>query len=432
MLRRPLLISLTLATLAGCEESPTEAPKTSAEAPARRLDALVFEDPAGSAAIDVEVRRLQEAQRAAPERIDGWILLGRAFVKKARQSTEPAFYENARACARRALTLRPDYPLALDLEAMVLMNQHRFAEAKAMVEAVLAKDPDDVLALGTLADAALELGQVEAAVRAADKMADLKPSLPAYARVAHLRWLHGDLEGAKQAYRAAMDAGRGATDTEPLAWVITEAATLFLRDGDVPGAQAGFQRALTESPGYPPAQAGLGRVALAEGRFAQAAQHFARSYEGSALAQTAWLWAQAAERANDTKQAGEARAKVLRLGRHGEGRVLAAMLAQEGVQLEEARAAIEAERKTRGGHITEDVYASVLLRQGDLRGARAAMDRALALKTPDPTAWAHDGLLHLAAGDRVAAKAQLDRAWAKRAALMPALADEVKRALASY
>ncbi|MCB9648556.1 MAG: tetratricopeptide repeat protein [Deltaproteobacteria bacterium] len=134
--------------------------------------------------------------RDQPQKLDAWILLGRAFIQKARQATEPGYYANARACADRALALRPRYPLAQDLQALVLMNEHRFREALALARGVLAGDPDDLLALGTVADAAVELGAMDDAVAAVDRMAALKPSLPGVcARVAHLRWLRATWTG---------------------------------------------------------------------------------------------------------------------------------------------------------------------------------------------------------------------------------------------
>lgn len=423
-----LSLSLAASLCAACHEPPAPAAAPAAPAPGR-LERLALEDPGGAAQVDERIRELQALLRKQPEKLDGWILLGRAFVQKARQATEPGFYANARACADRALALRPEYPLALDLQGMVLMNEHRFAEALALARGVLAKDPDDLFALGTVADAAVELGDLAGAVAAVDRMTALKPNLPAYARVAHLRWLHGDVAGAKAAYRLAMDAGRGARDPEPLAWVMVEAAKVFLAEGDVPTAQAGFQQAAAAFPGYPPAQVGLGRVALAAGDPAEAARRFEAAFGESALAETAWWWAEALRAAGQDGAAAAAYARAERLGRHGEGRVLAALLGQDGRQLDEARAAAERELAGRGDHLTHDAYALVLLRQGRLPEARAALARALSLGTPEPQVILHDGLLLVAEGRAAEGRARLEEAWRRRAALMPSQVAELEAAL---
>lgn len=414
--------------LAACRETP---PAPSQAAPeSSRLQRLVFEDPHGDGLADQRIRQLQASLNRQPDKVDAWVLLGRAFIQKARQASEPGFYNNANACAAKALALRPDYPLALDLQAMVLMNQHRFAEARDLSQRVLNQDPDDLLALGTLADAEVELGDAQAARAAVERMSTLKPSLPTYARVAHLRWLHGDVEGAKAAYALAMDCGRGARDPEPLAWVVTEAAQVFLKEGDVEGAQAGFQRALLAFAHYPAAERGLGQVAMAEARWDEAADHLRAAFEGSALAETAWLWHEAAARAGRTQEAEQARDKALKLGRHGEGRVLAAMLATASSGLEEAQQHIERELKTRGDHITHGTSAWVHYRKAEYKQARAALDHAMRLGTPDPVLWAYDGLLMGVEGRRQEAQAQLDAAWKARAALPPSLVAELQKARA--
>jgi len=426
----PRICLSVLLGLAACR-SPEPAPTAEPAPRSSRLQRLVFEDPGGQGPADTKIRSLQASVKRHPKKVDSWILLGRAFVQKARQASEPGFYNNANACARHALDLRPNYSLALDLQAMVLMNQHRFGEARALTERVLKTQPDDMLALGTLADAALELGEAAVALKAVEHMSGLKPSLPTYARVAHLRWLHGDIAGAKAAYALAMDCGRGAKDLEPLAWVISEAAQVFLKEGDLEGAQAGFQRALNAFPGYPAAERGLGQVAMAEGRWHDAADHLQQSFERGALAETAWLWFEAASKAGRTKQARVAQDKAIKLGRHGEGRVLAAMFATQGRGLGEAADKIEGELKTRGDHLTHGIHGFVRYRQGDLRSARAALDEALKLGTPEPWLWAQDGLLKLAEGDAEGAKSRLRQALAAKGALPPSVTAELQSALDS-
>ena len=49
----------------------------------------------------------------------------------------PGYYLNADACADLALRAAPGDPAALDLRAMVLLNQHRFDEARALSERIV-------------------------------------------------------------------------------------------------------------------------------------------------------------------------------------------------------------------------------------------------------------------------------------------------------
>src|SRR5207248_4035275 len=113
-------------------------------------------------------------------------------------------------------------------------------------------------------------GHFEAAADAAQKMVDLKPNLPSYSRASWLAWLHGDVPAATEYARLAIDAGGDRSDNEPQAWVIVQAAMIFWSQGDLGGADAGFDTALDRVPGYPPALVGKARVALAQGRAADA------------------------------------------------------------------------------------------------------------------------------------------------------------------
>lgn len=403
-LRRP---ALALLFLLACDRPSSPSSPTAAPPPAPpkgpRLDGLrqlALQTPPGAGPIDAHITELQALVQRQPDKHDAWILLGRAWIQKARQAADPGFYANADACADVALELRPEHPLGLDLRALVLMNAHRFADARDLARRALAKDPDDLMALGNLSDALLELGDFEGAKAATQQMVNLRPGLPAYARAAHLRFLAGDNVGAKQLYRLAMDAGQGSKDTEPLAWVTVEAAKIFLLEGNLEAAEAGFLRANTTFQDHPAALAGLARVRLAQGRFEEAAELAGRSFSLSALAETAWLHGDALVRAGREAEAASAYAKVQRLGEHGEGRVWAAFLAARGEAPAKALAAAQAELQIRGEPYTHDAHAWALYRTGAFAEAQAAMDRATTHGTRDPLLLFHQGAIRLALKDR--------------------------------
>ena len=80
---------------------------------------------------------LQSSVAKNPRKADLWIGLGRAWVRKARESSDPGYYAHADACARIALSLEPANRLAVDLQAMVLLNDHKFEAARSLAEAFL-------------------------------------------------------------------------------------------------------------------------------------------------------------------------------------------------------------------------------------------------------------------------------------------------------
>jgi tetratricopeptide (TPR) repeat protein len=334
-------------------------------------------------------------------------------VRAARDAAEPGYYLNADAAADMALALAPDHPSALDVKGLALLNDHRFAEAEALARHIIARNPFDPMAFGTLSDAALEQGHVAEAVQAANKMLALKPNLPSYARAFYLQWLQGQTGVAKTSLRLAIDAApRASGDPEPRAWALTQAAMLFWHEGDYDGADAGLQLALQQFPDYPPALVGRARVALARGEARPAADWLARAYALSPLVETAWLLGDARQLAGDGAGSAAAYALVLKQGRRSDPRTLALFLATQDRDRDDAVALASEERRRRGDIYTEDVLAWALFRAGRLDEAAAASARAVALGTRDARLWYHAGAIAMARGDEARGRALVRKALA--------------------
>jgi len=415
LVRRLKLGSLTvvlLATLGGCKEKPSAVPVAPAAAQQPRDDnkTLALAPSGGQTPVDEQLKQLQQLARGSPEQVEAWLALGHAWIRKARGTGDPGYYLNAGACADVARKLAPEHRLALSLKGLVLLNAHRFAEARSLAEAVLKQDPDDVLALGVLGDAQLELGNFPAAVEATQRMVDLKPNLPSYSRAAHLRWLQGDAQAAKRFYRLALDAGADTRDLEPLAWSLVQTAMIFWSEGDVEGADAGFDTALGRLEGYPPALVGKARVALARGEARRAAELLERAQAQTPLTETAWLLGDAREAAGDAEGARAAHAEAVRLGRQADHLMLALFLATKGSSPEEALRLARAEHEARPNLWVEDTYAWALYRAGQLPEARAASERALALGTKEPRLLFHAGAIRIAQGEKAAGQALVKQA----------------------
>ena len=352
--------------------------------------------------VDIELIALQEKARRFPNKIEAWILLGQAWVRRARESAEPGFYRNADACADRALRLQAGSPLALNLRALVLMNDHRFADARLVAEQILRRNDFDPMAWGTLSDALLEQGHIAAAEEAVARMMALKPNLPAYSRASYLHVLRGRSREAKESIRLAIDAaGARSTDAEPRAWAIVQAAQLFWHEGDYEGAEAGYVMALQVLPQYPPALVGRAQVALAQGRAAAAVPLLQRAQELSPLIETLWLLGDAKRLAGDVAGSKEAYAQLERQARRSDPRTLSYYFAKHGQHLDLAHELIEEERKTRSDPYTLDVAAWVLFKRGQAAEARRILDGegVLGLGLRDARVLYHAAAVHAATGD---------------------------------
>jgi tetratricopeptide (TPR) repeat protein len=418
MSRQPLLALGLLGSFAlvGCARASATgpAPATAAREPATPTVGsesrdLCLADPGGAAPADRQLRALQAGARKLGHRTDPWILVGRQWVRKARLASDPGFYVNADACATEALQIEAGFVPALELQALVLMNDHEFEKARTLAEQILAGDPESVTALGTLSDALLELGRYEEAARAAQRQMDARPGIAAYSRGSYLRWLHGDTRQAKTFIREAL-AGRDARDPEAAAWTFVEAGTIYWHEADYGGADAVYAAALQWVPDYAAALVGRARIALAKSKPAEAVAFLEKAYRTRPLPETAWLLGDAYEALGDAARAVKAYAEVERQGRRGDRLTLAYFYAAKNRNIDEALKLIDEERATRGGIYVDDIYAWVLHRAGRTAEARKASDRALRLGTRDARLLYHAGAIRIASGDEAAGRKLVQQA----------------------
>ncbi|MCB9787623.1 MAG: tetratricopeptide repeat protein [Deltaproteobacteria bacterium] len=392
--------------------------------------ALALAPPEGSGPVVHALQKRQAAARQDPTRLELWVQVGHAWMQKARADADPGAVLHAEAAAAVVLATAPRDVRARDLYAMVLLDAHRFAEARDLARAVLADAPDAVLAWGALSDALLELGDFDGALEAAQRMVDLKPGLPSYARAAWLRWLGGDVEGARTAYRLAISAGGGAADREPASWVLVEAAETFRLTGDLEGAEAGYALALQHLPDYPPALVGQARVLLARGEAAHAVPLLERALARKPAVTTAGLLATAREAAGDADGAEEALSEAVAIGRRGDGLGLSRLYSERGLETAEALALARAEVAHRGGIATQDALAWALYRAGRPGEARAASDLALAHGTRDARLLYHAGAIRVAQGQVSEGRALIEEALMLAPEFDPLGAPEARRLLA--
>ena len=388
----------TLPPTAGVPGTPAAtAQAEDASSPAR---VLAMASPGGTSPVDVEVRAAQEWVKRLPRSSDKLIELGRAWVMKARHSADPGFYLNAQACADLAVEIDPKSRLAKELSAQVLLNQHRFAEAKDRCEQVLAEDPDAFITLGVYSDTLLELGRIDEAIAAADRMGDFKPNLASYVRASHLQWLRNDMDGALKSAKLAIEASVDHTQPEPRAYAMVQTANMFWHRGDYEGADAGYKKALSSFTDYPSALVGRGRVALAQGDAKAAVDFFRAADKQSPLCETAWRLGDACAAMGDDACSVDAYAKVVERGRKEDARTLAAFYAAKNRDIDEALRLSAKEMENRPGIHTQDIRAWVLYRAGRVAEAKQLITQAVRFGTPDAQLVYHHGAILIAAGDK--------------------------------
>jgi tetratricopeptide (TPR) repeat protein len=420
--RTAAAMAVALAAAAGCRRAAAPPSLGAAEARLER-HAICVAGPLTAGQARDPLARI----RAAPGDPTAWAEAGEGWLREARLRGLHADYHAALACAEAAAELAPGDSRIGRLRAQALLGDHRFEEAQAVAAALLATRPRDLVALAVLSDALLELGRFDEAANAAQRMMDLRPSLPSYLRASHLVWLQGDVQGALEAARLALGSA-SPRDPEPFAWAVVHRATLLWHQGDLDGAEAGFRRALELVGEYGPALLGSGRVALARGDASGAAEILARALQARPGVEAAWALGDAREAAGDARGAAEAWREAEKLGAL-DARTWALFLATKGLHPQDALRLAQAERAVRADPYTEDVLAWALFRAGRIEEARAAAERAIGLGTPDPRFLFHAGAIRVACGD-AGGRALVQRALELNPAFDPSGAEEARRLLA--
>lgn len=355
-------------------------------------------------------------------------------IEKVRVSEDPRHYAGAErelAAARRLD--RGSASCALAAGALA-MSKHDFPAGLRWGERAHRLAPTLVRPLGLIGDAQMEMGRYEDAERTLQRLVDLKPGLPAYARISYFRELHGDLPGALEAMRLAVAAGGSRPDD--VADTEVQLGQLELAAGNVAAGERLFRKVLHSQPSHARALDGLADVELAR-RDVEGA--LARWRKLSAAVPSPHYATDVVELAAATGRPAESRRAVERV------RSLDAALAAAGVNVDTESAVFEADygsprralamaRRAYGRAPSigrADALGWALTRNGraaeGLRHARESMR----LGSPDPMFVYHAAIAARDAGRTELARRWLTRLLAEQPGFSPLHEPRAKRILRS-
>jgi tetratricopeptide (TPR) repeat protein len=362
---------------------------------------------AAAAGLGDRISQLEQAVATQPDDLASLQALAAAYVDRAAETGDPAFYALARTAADRAQALQPGDPDTLLVDGLLSLALHEFPDALRLGEQARQARPDSATALGVVVDAQVELGRYDEAAETLQAMLDRKPGLPALSRASYLRELSGDVEGAVTAMQQARTAG--SSTPYAVAAVTTLLADLLLQQGEVEAAGQAYADALRSSPSLAAARVGAARLQAVGGDVdgaVAALQQLTQeqpTIDGFVLLADLQRARGDAEGADDT--AGVVRAVADLQGQAGQVVDLEMSLFEANVG-DPARAL----ELARGAHaarpdnvFTTDALAWALFRTGDQAGADAQTERALRLGTVSPVLRWHAAEVTAAAGDEAAA-----------------------------
>ncbi|MFI6810890.1 tetratricopeptide repeat protein [Nonomuraea sp. NPDC050328] len=200
---------------------------------------------------------LQERLKRLPDDHRSWARLGVQYVEQARLTGDPSFYPRAERALATAAALAPADDTVLSGRAALAAARHDFPAAARLALQAVRANPYGAAAFGVLADARTQLGDLDGAHEATERMMALRPGVAAFTRASYAAELRGDLTGARRFLEHAL---ADATAPADLAYCRTYLGELALRSGDLAGARGWYGQALAASPGFVPALAGQARA----------------------------------------------------------------------------------------------------------------------------------------------------------------------------
>ncbi|MBH0775939.1 tetratricopeptide repeat protein [Nocardia bovistercoris] len=379
-----------------------------------------------------EIDRSRARLDRVPNDPAGWAALGAAYVELARITGDPENYGHAQRALDRSLELRPDGNAEALLGHGLLSNAlHDFTAARRYAEQALALRPNSADVYGVLVDARTQLGDIEGATAAVQRMLDLRPSVASFTRAAYDLELHGRVADA----RAALDMALGAATTaDQIAFCRYHLGELAFDAGDLDGAETHYSAGLLAAPQHAALHQGMAKVVAARGDFDGASSRFAELTQRTPLPEYLIEWGELLEAAGRPEEAAakyrEVSARFAELEARGAiESVDAARLAAEHGDPAEAVRLARLEFDRRQSVFTADALAWSLHKAGRDTEAIVFADRAATLGWRNATHAYHRGMILTALGRPDQAAAALSDALTINPHFSPLHAPRARRTL---
>ena len=361
-----------------------------------------------------------------PKDAAGYAGLGAAYFQRARETGDIGDYQLAEEALNKSLDLvSTDFSAgdALETMAEVCMGEHRFANALSYAQKALSLGTGDLSPFAIVGDAYADMGEYDKAGSAYGRLTPRDMTLfprAAYARdsrLSYLKFIAGDTVGAIALMKTAVTEGVEAQlPSENLAWLYYELGEYETQSGDAASADAAYLAALNTHPGDYRALAALGKLRANNGRYAEAIVLYQKAIAVVPMpifiAELGDLYSRSGNPAEAQKQY----ALVEYIGLLGHinqvlhNRDLALFYADHDMKLAEALDLAQKELEVRRDVYTWDALAWALYKNGKLKEAAKASEKATQFGTQDSLLLFHAGVIAEGLGQRDQARSDLEKA----------------------
>jgi tetratricopeptide (TPR) repeat protein len=385
--------------------------------------------------------QLMQKIKNDPSDIKSPIALAAIYLQEARCSGNFGYYDKAALnCVNTVLKKDANNFEALTFKAMIYLSQHHFAEGLKLATQIQKTYSYNAFLYGILLDANVELGNYKAALDDAEKMVSIRPDIRSYSRISYLREIYGDIPGAIEAMKLAVEAGSpGSESTE---WARVQLGKLYEQLGDMKYAEMHYTISLENRPGYPYALAGLARIAAYQKDYQRAIELYQRADSASndysfkeglvemyRLIGKEKLSLQVATAiVDEMEKAAAAMAKGDSSGHYADKEMAYAYLAVNNCDKAIEHALLEYDRRPNNIDANETV-AWAYYKKADYPKAESYIRAALQTGCQNPTLLCHAGLIYAKMGDGPGATKYFQLALKNGPSISPLLKEEAKQAL---
>lgn len=396
--------------------SATAEEPASDSAPTRRSTSPLNEQ--GLIPVDDAIESYKKRLARTPENASLRRLLGQLYLRKAKEQGDHHAYQLADQTFRQVLEDNADDLAAQTFLATALQAQHQFSKALEISSRVAKRAPKNTLALATIGDCQLELGQYAEAEQSFKKLAEMTSGPAVQARLARLAELKGHTDQAvellTEALRDVQDAG-GLPSLE--SWFEWRLGQLAFDAGRLQRAKRHFRNAIAVDSSNAQAAVGLAKIHGVQEEYGEAVAMFFAAVEDFGeppmMAALGDIYARLGDIEEATRWYEQAEAAMAEEAVHAAAahyREVAMFYADRDMKPKRALELAQKDFALRQDIYGHDMLAWVLYRNGRFAEAVESIERAMQLGTRDAQIHFHAGLIYAAVGKTDLARKSLETA----------------------